>query len=294
MAKQTVEQINDSIETQLVIFDLAAEFYGVDIGDVREIIRMQTVTRVPGAPSFVEGVINLRGRVVPVVDLRKRLNLKVSGQTMESRIVVVDISGRDVGVIVDGVTEVLRIPLSAVEPPSTMITNVDSDYLKGIAKLESKLIILLDLNKVLSTAEIQRVAALEAFREVSSSTEEAEKTEPVSSEPVSTAEAKKPEPVSTEPASKVEAKKTEPVSTEPASTVEAKKTEPVSSEPVSAVEAKKTEPVLTEPVSTVEAKKTEPVLTEPVSKAEVEVEVEKVVSSASEEKEVQAEVSGTS
>ncbi len=159
--EQMAETDSTSTETQLVIFDLAAEFYGVDIGDVREIIRMQTITRVPGAPSFVEGVINLRGRVVPVVDLRKRLNLKVGEQTMESRIVVIDIGGRDVGVIVDGVTEVLRIPLSAVEPPSTMITNVDSDYLKGIAKLETKLIILLDLNKVLSAAEMQRISALE-------------------------------------------------------------------------------------------------------------------------------------
>ncbi len=144
-------------ETQLVVFDLAAEFYGVDIGDVREIIRMQTITRVPGAPQFVEGVINLRGRVVPVVDLRKRLSLQVSEQTKESRIVVVDIAGRDVGVIVDGVNEVLRIPLSSVEPPSTMITDADSDFLRGIARLEDKLIILLDLSKVLATIDTQIV-----------------------------------------------------------------------------------------------------------------------------------------
>ncbi len=142
-------------ETQLVVFDLAAEFYGVDIGDVREIIRMQSITRVPGAPQFVEGVINLRGRVVPVVDLRKRLDLQVSEQTQDSRIVVVDIAGRDVGVIVDGVNEVLRIPLSSVEPPSSMITNADSDYLRGIARLEDKLIILLDLSKVLAAIHTQ-------------------------------------------------------------------------------------------------------------------------------------------
>ncbi len=142
-------------ETQLVVFDLAAEFYGVDIGDVREIIRMQAITRVPGAPPFVEGVINLRGRVVPVVDLRKRLDLQVNDETKESRVVVVDIAGRDVGVIVDGVTEVLRIPLSSVEPPSSMITNADSDFLRGIARLEDKLIILLDLGKVLATIDTQ-------------------------------------------------------------------------------------------------------------------------------------------
>ncbi len=144
------DKVTTTSETQLVVFDLATEFYGVDISVVREIIRMQSVTRVPGAPSFVEGVINLRGRVVPVVDLRKRLELSLAEQTQESRIVVVDIGGRDVGVIVDAVTEVLRVPLSVIDPPSSMITNSDSDYLKGIAKLESKLIILLDLDKVLS------------------------------------------------------------------------------------------------------------------------------------------------
>ena len=124
-------------------------FYGVDIGDVREIIRMQNVTRVPGTPIYMEGVINLRGKVVPVVDLRKRLDLKVKAQTKESRIVVVDIGGKDVGVIVDGVTEVLRIPLASVEPPSQMIANSDSAYIRGIAKLGDKLVILLELDKVL-------------------------------------------------------------------------------------------------------------------------------------------------
>ncbi len=140
-------------ETQLVVFDLASENYGVDIDDVREIIRMQNITKVPGAHSFVEGVINLRGRVVPVVDLRKRLSLDIGEQTKESRIVVMDINGQDVGVIVDGVTEVSRISLSLIDPPSSMITSTDSDYLKGIAKLENKMIILLDLNKVLSGIE---------------------------------------------------------------------------------------------------------------------------------------------
>ena len=144
-------------ETQLVVFDLASEFYGVDIGDVREIIRMQSITRVPGAPPFVEGVINLRGSVVPVVDLRKRLALTINEQTQESRIVVVDIAGRDVGVIVDGVNEVLRIPLSSIDPPSSMITDSDSDYLRGIARLEDKLIILLDLSKALATIDTQSV-----------------------------------------------------------------------------------------------------------------------------------------
>jgi len=152
-------------EMQLVVFGLASEYYGVDISDVREIIRMQAIARVPGAPSFVEGVINLRGRVVPVVDLRKRLRLDVGEQTKESRIVVVDISGRDVGVIADAVTEVLRVTLSSIEPPSSIITNADSDYLRGIAKLESRLIILLDLKKVLSKIESEGILGMEETEE---------------------------------------------------------------------------------------------------------------------------------
>ncbi len=154
---RTANNMVAETETQLVVFDLASEFYGVDIGDVREIIRMQSITSVPGAPPFVEGVINLRGSVVPVVDLRKRLGLTINEQTQESRIVVVDIAGRDVGVIVDGVNEVLRIPLSSVDPPSSMITDADSDYLRGIARLEDKLIILLDLSKALAMIDTQIV-----------------------------------------------------------------------------------------------------------------------------------------
>ncbi len=154
------EQTDTATEMQLVVFDLASEFYGVDIGAVREIIRMQTVTRVPGAPPYVEGIINLRGQVIPVVDLRKRLELTVGEQTNESRIVWVTINEQDVGVIVDAVTEVLRIPLSSIEPPSSMVSSVDSDYLRGIAKLESRLIILLDMSKVLAMMDGQLVSSL--------------------------------------------------------------------------------------------------------------------------------------
>lgn len=140
-------------ELQMVVFDLASEYYGVDISDVREIIRMQNITRVPGTPDYMEGVLNLRGKIAPVVDLRKRLNLKVTEQTKESRIVVIDINNKDVGVIVDGVTEVLRIPESSVEPPSQMLTNGDRVHLKGIAKLQDKLVILLDMDSILNDFE---------------------------------------------------------------------------------------------------------------------------------------------
>ena len=122
-------------EKQLVVFDLACEAYGVDIGDVREIIRMQDITKVPSTPSFVEGIINLRGKVIPVVDLRGRFYLESGEQTKDNRIVVIDISGKDIGMVVDAVTEVSRIAADSVEPPSSFITTADSEYLLVLSQL---------------------------------------------------------------------------------------------------------------------------------------------------------------
>ena len=145
-------------ERQLVIFDLSKESYGVDIGTVREIIRIQEITKVPRTPEFVEGLINLRGKVIPVIDLRKRFMLEATHDEKNNRIVVVDIGGQDIGVIVDAVTEVLRIPSDCVEPPSSIISDIESEYLLGIAKLSARLIILLDLNRVLSGAEKEHLS----------------------------------------------------------------------------------------------------------------------------------------
>ena len=135
-------------EQQLVIFCLSNEEYGVDIGAVREIIRLQDITRVPNVPHYVEGLTNLRGRVVPVVDLRKRFGLPAIQDVNNNRIVIVDVDGHDIGVIVDSVNEVLRVSGDCLEPPSSIVTTVDSKYLMGIAKLPSRLIILLDVGRV--------------------------------------------------------------------------------------------------------------------------------------------------
>ncbi len=175
------EKNNGISEIQLVVFDLASEHYGVDISDVREIIRMQNITRVPGVTSYVEGIINLRGKVLPVLDLRKRLGLKVADQTEESRIVVIDITDGEAGVIVDAVTEVLRVPNSSIEPPSSMVTQGNSDYLRGIAKLTNRLIILLDLNKLLSSkADSEAISRVigESVAESRSDVAEEQMTEP--------------------------------------------------------------------------------------------------------------------
>ena len=156
------------MEEQLVVFDLANEHYGVDIAAVESIIKMQPITAVPRAPSFVEGVTNLRGTVLPVIDLRRRFGLPMEEETKETRIVVVEMSDATVGMVVDGVSEVLRVTDEAIEPPSPIVTTTDSAFITGIAKVEDRLIILLDLGKVLSTGEH---AGLQALRQGQASDE---------------------------------------------------------------------------------------------------------------------------
>ena len=137
---------------QLVTFRLGEEEYGVDILKVHEIDRMMDITEVPNAPSSIEGVINLRGKVIPVINLRKKFNLpprEADGRTM---IVVVDI-GTSAGMIVDSVSEVLRISSDIVEPPPSMTTGLSSEYIRGVGKLKDRLLILLDIEKLLGTQE---------------------------------------------------------------------------------------------------------------------------------------------
>jgi purine-binding chemotaxis protein CheW len=148
-----VEKNKNNSERQLVVFCLAGETYGIDISSVHEIIRMQTITEVPRTPDFVEGVINLRGRIVPVMDLRKRFGLHLGEKTANSRVIVVEVNGVTVGMIVDAVSEVLRLPEASIEPPPPMFTGVDVAYLQGVGKWQERLIILLNLDKVLYAQE---------------------------------------------------------------------------------------------------------------------------------------------
>lgn len=148
------------MEQLLVVFDLASEQYGLDIGSVESIIKMQAITVVPRAPHFVEGVTNLRGKVLPVIDLRKRFGLPHGEVNKDMRIVVVEMAGTTVGIIVDGVSEVLRVNSEAIEPPSPIVTTVDSAFIRGIAKVNDRLVILLDLGKVLSLQDQNELMAL--------------------------------------------------------------------------------------------------------------------------------------
>ena len=138
---------------QLVTFRLGNEEFSLDILKVQEIIRHMDLTRVPKTPDFVDGVINLRGRVIPVLDLRKRFGLPKDENTNETRIIVVDVDNRTVGLKVDAVSEVLRLPADTVEPPPAIITGVESEYIKGVGKLDGRLLILLDVAKILTSTE---------------------------------------------------------------------------------------------------------------------------------------------
>lgn len=145
MAKETVVA-----EKQMVLFELGSETYGLDIATVHEIIRMQPITKVPKAPVYVEGVINLRGKVIPVIDIGKRFGFEKTEKAKNNRIVVVYLQDTTLGIIVDAVTEVVRIPNDSIEPVSDIVTTGNSDYLLGIAKLGDKMVILLALEKLLS------------------------------------------------------------------------------------------------------------------------------------------------
>jgi purine-binding chemotaxis protein CheW len=146
----------DTALIQLVTFSIEDEEFGVEILKVQEIIRMMEITRVPRAPQFVEGVINLRGKVIPIIDLRKRFGLETLPHDKNTRIIVIEISAMIVGFIVDSVSEVLRIPANTIEPPPPVVSGLDSEYISGVGKLQDRLLILLDLDRLLSNDE-QRV-----------------------------------------------------------------------------------------------------------------------------------------
>ena len=145
---------------QLVTFSIGEEEFGVDILKVQEIIRTMEITKVPRAQEFVEGVINLRGKVIPIIDLRRRFGLSSKEYDKHTRIIVIEISNMIVGFVVDSVSEVLRIPAGTVEPPPAVVAGMDSEYISGVGKLHDRLLILLDLDKLLSNVDIESLSQL--------------------------------------------------------------------------------------------------------------------------------------
>ena len=157
------EKMRTDEVAQFVNFRLRDEEYGVDIGSVREITRVVDISHIPESPSFIEGVTNLRGQIIPVVDLAKQFGLapleKLPGS---ARIVVTEVKGQTVGMIVDEVPEVIKIPEENIEPtPELIQTKIRKDYIKGVGKLENRLIVLLDLEKVLAPHELEEVAKVD-------------------------------------------------------------------------------------------------------------------------------------
>ena len=149
---------NDSNELlQLVSFKIGNEEFGVDILNVQEINKVTQITKVPNSPDFVEGVINLRGRVIPVIDLRVRLGLERKQHNKDTRIIVVNIGDKVLGFIVDSVNEVLRVPVNIFEAPPEIVAGVGSEFINSVGKLDDRLLILIDLNKILQKEEVTQL-----------------------------------------------------------------------------------------------------------------------------------------
>jgi purine-binding chemotaxis protein CheW len=151
------EQKKEKVDLlQLVSFKIGNEEFGVDILNVQEINRMTQITKVPNSPDFVEGVINLRGKIIPVIDLRLRIGVAKKDADKNTRIVVVEIQEKIIGFIVDAVKEVLRIPANITEAPPELVNGIDSDFIKAVGKLDDRLLILLDLERVISKEFISK------------------------------------------------------------------------------------------------------------------------------------------
>jgi len=153
MSADQKNRVETSEILQLVSFKIGAEEFGIEILKVNEINRMMSITKVPNAPSFVDGVVNLRGRVIPVINLRTKLSLPRIEYDRNSRIIVVELNNKTIGFIVDEVSEVLRIPVSITEKPPEMVSGINAAFITAIGKLEDRLLILLDLEKILGESE---------------------------------------------------------------------------------------------------------------------------------------------
>src|SRR6267143_347880 len=144
-------------ELQLVGIRVGRETFGLPISLVREIVRVPEITSVPNAPEYIEGVIILRGRIIPVVDLRKRFGEKITEPNKKTRIVVVELESRRIGLIVNSASEVLKIAPSEIEAPHDVFQEGELNHITRVGKLKGRLVILLDLNKILERGELRHM-----------------------------------------------------------------------------------------------------------------------------------------
>jgi len=140
---------------QFVTFKLGGQKYAVDILKVQEINNMKEITPIPNAPGYVEGAVNLRGKVIPVLNLRRKFHMEEVGLNDTAKIIIIDIRGIIMGAIVDAVSDVLRVPVDVVEPPPPVSSTIRSEFIRGVAKLPEGLVIILDMDKLLDSGEQQ-------------------------------------------------------------------------------------------------------------------------------------------
>ena len=147
-------------EMQLVVFILGKEEYGVDIMQVKEIVTYKEPVKVPNTPKFVEGIINLRGEIIPIVNLKKRFNIPGEDLGEQTRVIVMSIESKKVGFIVDDASEVITISSENVEPAPEIVAGIDRRYITGIGKVEERILIILDLDKLFSEKEQEALEAM--------------------------------------------------------------------------------------------------------------------------------------
>jgi purine-binding chemotaxis protein CheW len=142
---------------QIVGFRVGKENFGVPIGIVYEIVRMMEITEIPDSPTYIEGVINLRGKIIPVVDLRKRFAEEIQ-PNRRNRIMVAELDGHQVGLVVDAANEVMKVNAELIEPPPNIFEQGELNYVTGVGKLDGKLVIMIDLSKIMQRGELRRIS----------------------------------------------------------------------------------------------------------------------------------------
>ncbi len=150
---------------QFISFGVGEETHGVELLRVKEVIRVRELTRLPGAPSFVKGIINLRGDVIPIMDLRDRFGLEARRQTTQTRVIVVEVDRRLVGMAVDSASQVVRIPPDQIDPPPPVLQGPSQEFIAGVGKLGDKLVILLDPDIILTPDEKAALSSVRTSRE---------------------------------------------------------------------------------------------------------------------------------
>lgn len=154
-------EADNSLDRKVIVFRLDGEEFAVSVRQVGSIERIMPITRVPGTPPFIKGVTNLRGVVTPVIDLKSRFRNQTTKFTDSSRIIIIYLDELTVGIIVDEANDVIDIPEQTIEPQPEVINSVEADYISGVAKIDKRLLILLDLEKVLNREEVSKLQAME-------------------------------------------------------------------------------------------------------------------------------------